>query len=177
MRGGYWVDADVICIKPFKFREEIVFGKQSVQVPNVAVLRFPPNHYFTKHMEEISCDPNKPLPYDTTKIKRAKIKRRMLGRGWDYVEWGEAGGPDGFRRALLHFNLFHLGKPYTYFYPITCENWQCIYDSTFTNESPFYKNSHALHLWNELLRQNNIDKDGNFEENSLIERLKREYLF
>ena len=37
------------------------------------------------------------------------------------------------------------------------------------------KDTYCIHLWNEMLRRNNIDKNANFAPNSLIEQLKQKH--
>ena len=44
-RGGWWVDTDVVCLKPFAFGDPYVFASERVgghEVPTTAVLKAPP---------------------------------------------------------------------------------------------------------------------------------------
>ena len=53
-RGGFWVDMDTVCIKPFDFKEEIVFGySESFHYP-IGILEFPKNHS-VMHSRENAC--------------------------------------------------------------------------------------------------------------------------
>ena len=51
-RGGYWADTDIVCMKPFDFEDEIVFGKEAENVANIAILKFPPGH----RLSQLICD-------------------------------------------------------------------------------------------------------------------------
>jgi hypothetical protein len=46
----------------------------------------------------------------------------------------------------------------------------------YTNPGKITKNSYAVHLWNEIWRQNSLDKDAQYSKNCLYERLKAKYL-
>ena len=50
--GRFWVDLDVVCLKPFDFEDQIVFGNQSATSPNTAVVKFPRGHEVAMAMEE-----------------------------------------------------------------------------------------------------------------------------
>ncbi len=175
-KGGFWVDTDVICVKPFIFDTDVVFGLESFEQAGTAVLGFPPNHFLTDFFRNICKKPNTILPYDNSLVKSMKIFRKYTNNSKGNVRWGEAGGPKGFSKALKHFNLFDTAKPFTFFYPIAYANYDSIFDRTLGNDLNLFSNTYSLHLWNEMFRRNkNFDKNGNFDKNSLIERLKVKY--
>jgi len=176
-KGGFWVDMDEICLKPFDFDTDLIFGKQTMGSVAVGVLGFPPEHELCAFMRDICENPNKILPYDSTRMKLRKIKRRLLRRGRQNVGWGETGGPPGFTKALEYFGLFEQAKPFTYFYAIPHYNWDTAFDETFANDVNLFSNSYAVHLWNDMMRyKKGFDKNGTFPKNSLFERLKAKYL-
>src|SRR6185369_8186785 len=49
-RGGWWVDTDMICLKPFDFDTEYVFSSQrneeGLEVVNVGAIKAPPGSQF-----------------------------------------------------------------------------------------------------------------------------------
>ena len=49
-----------------------------------------------------------------------------------------------------------------------------IFDETFGNMN--LDESYTIHLWNEMWRRNNLDKNRKYEENCLFEKLKKKYL-
>ncbi len=175
--GEYWADMDIICLRPFVYTEDIVFGNFYSDSPNISVLKFPRKHPLPAFMATNCKHPNRVLPYDSKKVRRKKLKRLLLGNRRSNIGWGEAGGPRGFKQALKHFNLADAGLPFTSFYPISPGNWGCIFDETLASDSKLFTDTRAIHLWNEKIRRaHTFDKNARFPECSLIEQLKRRYL-
>lgn len=176
-RGNFWVDTDEICLKPFVFDGDLIFGREKMDSVAIGVLGFPPGHELCAFMRDICENPNTFLPYDSRKQKLRKLARKLLGRGRRNVGWGEAGGPPGFTAALKYFGLFDIAKPFTFFYPIPHYNWDTAFDETFANDAELFSNSYAVHLWNDMMRyKKGFDKNDEFPENSLFEQLKARYL-
>lgn len=175
-RGGFWVDTDVVCVKPFDFDSKLIFGLEGFNIVCPAVLGFPKNHKFCAFLEEACRKPNKFLPYDSFKIKKRKLKRAILGRGKESISWGESGGPVGFTKALVHFELLGFAKSFVHFFPISSENWNSIYDLTFEDDHKLFKNTYAVHLWNEKSRIEKFDKNAKRAPESLIEHFRSKYL-
>ena len=175
-KGNFYVDLDVICLKKFNFREDIVFGLEQTGIVNSAIMKFPAGHEFNKSLSKLCEEPNMIMPWDTKKRKRIKYIRKYLkGNKRSNIDWGETAGPIGFSSALKHYNLFYKAKPYTYFFPIPYICWSSIFDETFNDNFEYFHNSYAIHLWNNMF-QEKIDKNGKFPPKSLIEQLKKEYL-
>src|SRR4029077_3324607 len=63
--GGYWVDLDVVCLKPLRFEDPIVIGKEDCSKANPAVMRFPKGHEITRALADLAKEPNRPMPDDT----------------------------------------------------------------------------------------------------------------
>ncbi len=170
--GGIWVDMDLIALKKFDFEEEVLFGLESPEVANVSFLKFPKNHKLPKFMSTVCKSPNKFLPYDSLRTKIKKILRRLQGNNRSNTGWGETGGPQGFTKALKHFNIFHKGKPFIDFYPVSYLHWKNIFDEALYQKEDLLSHSYAIHLWNEHLRQN---KNLKIEEQSLLTNLLERY--
>ena len=176
-KGHFWVDTDVICLKPFEFDTDIVFGLESDNLVASGVLGFPPGHELCALLENCCKNPNRFLPYDSWKTKKKKLKRKILGKGRSDIGWGEAGGPKGFTEALKYFNLMDFAKPFTYFYPVHWSNWNAVFDETLSEDLDLFSDTHSIHLWNEMIRRRKgFDKNAAFPQKSLFEQLKRRYL-
>ncbi len=176
-QGNFYVDMDVVCIKPFEFNTKLVYGFQEERTICSAVLGFPSKHELPAFLE-VSCrQPNLILPYDNMKSKLRKIIRKMIhGNKRQSIGWGESGGPHGLTRALKYFGLIDLAKPYTYFYPIHFSCWKKIFYETHSKDNQLFSDTYAIHLWNELGRVARLDKNASFPKDSLIELLKTKYL-
>ena len=173
IRGGFWVDTDVICIKPFDFGDELIIGKEAHNVACSAVIGGQ-NELITAMRDACRSYP-KVMPWDNKKAHLRKLKQRLLMHGRRNAGWGEVGGPPALSAALKYFDLFKKAKPHTYFYPIHHANWDSVFDHTFADGFPINKETYCIHLWNEMLSRSNIDKNANFPPNSLIEQFKRKH--
>jgi hypothetical protein len=174
--GGIWADTDVICLKYFDFKAELVFGKEEYCKINNAVLGGEEGHFLFKFMMNQAENPNLILEFDTWKDKRRKFKRRFFqGNQRGNIKWGEV-GPIGITRAVQHFNLEQFALPYHTFYPIHSKCWDSVFDKSLKDFTGVTRNSYALHLWHEMYRgKPNFDKNGTFDKDSLIEQLKTRY--
>jgi len=173
-QGGYWVDMDILCLKPFDFQDDIVFGCEHSNAASIGVLRLPEKHLIAREMLSLARDPNQIIGNERFKVKLKKYLRRHLLFGSTMgLRWGEAGGPKAFTWILKKYNYFQLGKPFTYFYPVDPLNWRCLFDATLKEEDSFYKTSYAVHLWNELLRRESFCKEGPFQPDSFVAKQQK----
>ena len=174
--GHFWVDTDVVCLAPFEFEERTIFGLQEPGVVNSAVLRFPPGDPIVRTMERLCDKPNTLLRTDDLRRMLRKLKRRFLrGNQRSNIEWGEY-GPKGLTSVLNHRGLIAQAKPAHYFYPVYHGDWRSLFEDPSPRSLDALKGSYAIHLWNEMLRRDGVDKDAAFPTDSLIEQLKRTYL-
>jgi hypothetical protein len=176
-RGGYWTDLDVICLRAFDFREEVVLGLEDEHTVSNAVMRFPAGHPLPRTLADLAQRPNTPLPYDNLRSVLLKAARRyLLGNRVEMVGWGEAAGPAGLSAALRHNSLMHLAKPPHIFYPISHRSWRSIFYGSARQQEKLLEGSYAVHLWNEMARrEKGFDKNAVFAAGSLIEVLKARY--
>ncbi len=176
-RGGYWVDMDVVCLRPFDFSDELVFGRENIYQVNTAVLSVPAGHKLAELMLSSAVSPYKSQVFDNPKIRRRKFRSRLLGKSYQAAKWGHIAGPRGFTRALAYLGLEGLAKSHLAFYPVSALNWDAIFDETYASGMGALQDSYGLHLWNEMMRRApGFDKNGRFPANSLIEQLKAAYL-
>jgi hypothetical protein len=152
-QGGYWVDLDVICLKPFVFDAEYVFSSevyQDSEVVNVNVIKAPPQSTFA---------------YDAWMACKRKDKA--------HLSWGEL-GPWLANRLVAELGLHeYVAAPHV-FCPIPFNHWYRVLSPSSTYE--FDDNTCAVHLWNEMWRRNEQDKNISYHPECLYERLKKTYL-
>lgn len=155
LKGGWWVDMDTVCLKPFDFRDEFIFSSET-------------------------SDPYKRFIVNTTYIKsspKAKFLKDCLNfiqtRGHNHLHWGEL-GVNLISRMVFRNNLGAFVRSPETFCPVSVYQLDTlITDSSY--EIP--KESYALHWWNEIWKRHNIDKEKCFPPNSTYEELKRRYLY
>lgn len=153
-RGGWWVDLDVICLKPFNIAEDYCFATENYSSDfqkgiTCCVIKAPSGAEFLEHI-----------------IEYIEAFEPQMN-----VEWGKY-GPGLIHSVLKQFDSSKFIMPTNAFCPI---DWTEVKTIAFEqNELP--KNSFAIHMWNNLWRINNIDKERTYHQNSIYERLKSKYL-
>lgn len=172
-KGGIWADADMVCLKPIDLPDEALTGWQDSFLCAIGLIKLPPGHALARHLADQCMSPNRILPYDGFRERRRKLVRKYLkGNRRGDVRWGEAAGPEGFTRALRHFGLLHLAKPFHYFYPVQPKCWRSVFDESFARSDALFRESYALHLWNEAIRKDGrFDKSRDYHPESLFARL------
>lgn len=154
--GGFWVDMDVVCVRAFDFGDEFVFGKDSYK--SVANGVIGGRHPVLDALCECCRDYPKSMPFDSKISRKRKFKARLLRKGRNDATFGHVGGPIALTEAVKYYGIFDTAKPYTYFYPISWENYDSIFDETFANDSPFVKDTHAIHIWNDGRRAGDTNR-------------------
>lgn len=178
-KGGWWVDTDVICLKAFDFSADYVIastweGEWGSPATN-CVLKMPKQSKLAMFLSEESSqkDPNQ-------------------------LQFGEI-GPHLVQAAITQFNLQDSVVSYETFCPIS---WRSVKQKIAHSEEPLSRqkivrtakdlvrsvlrpcrrsdkvttDTYAIHLWNEIWRQEQLDKNGTYQRNCWYERLKAQYL-
>lgn len=166
--NSFWVDADVICLKKFEINSDIVAGYESANFINNAVIGVKEgNHYLFKDLVAYCKNPYELKRWDSFKQVVKKVLARTIGKkDMSFLPWGTT-GPKALSGFMRKYSI--KASPVKDFYPIASLDWRDI----FFNEADFSKldGSYAIHLWNEQLRRENIDKNSIFDERSLYESL------
>jgi hypothetical protein len=151
-KGGWWVDTDLVCLKPFDFSEEYVFSSEKAvgqEFINSGAIKAP------------AASP--PMAYAWEICQRTNPEE---------LKWGEI-GPKLMAKAILEFSLESYVKPYDVFCPIGYSEWLTILQPNLTWE--FQEATHAVHLWNEFWRRNGRDKNQRYHPTCLYEQLRKQY--
>ena len=176
MRGGWWVDMDLICLRPFEFNREIVFGMENDFAPSIGAMRFPAGHSLPCEMAKQSKSPLSFAPWDSPRKRWRKLSRRLrFGSRPDAITFGEGGGIRTFKFAVDHFQLHNYAEHFYCFYPVPLHEWIEVFNGKLAGGIARLDNSCALHLWNEFMRQNKFDKNGEFPPDSVFEILRRQF--
>jgi Glycosyltransferase sugar-binding region containing DXD motif len=160
-RGGWWVDLDSVCLKPFDFPEDYVFCEAA------AALRFVQNN-------PIKVPPQA----DVMKYCFSGIKD-MTKEGAEKISFHKI-GPELLRRAVSHLRLDKYIQPREVFDPIRWDNIYQVIDPEIQFD---LSRSYAVHFFHAAWNQGcQADKhsispqtDGHYPEGCLYEQLKRRY--
>lgn len=153
-RGGWWVDTDAICLKPFDFVEDHVFASERLpnmqHIPTSPFIKAPPGSDAMSYAWEV-CQGKNPRE----------------------IVWDETGA-HLLKTAIEKCSLQACIKPYEVFCPLDTWDWK----NLLTADLPwcFPDQTRAIHLWNELWRRAAKDKNALYPETCLYERLKQRYL-
>ena len=151
--GGWWVDMDLVCIKPFEFSNDIILAEELDVGYTNSVIKIPPNHSLMVTMEKFCRD--------------FKDKEGAM--------FASVGGPLVLTEFAKKQNMQDKVLPHFYFHPIRYSEWQTAFDKTYTNDISFYESTHGIHFYNEMGRKNNFDKNARFDPDSLFEQLKTKH--
>jgi hypothetical protein len=161
-RGGWWVDTDVICLRPFDFARGHVFAAErrwrSVwprwQVNN-CIIKAPAG----------------------SAIMRAAFDEANT-RDPVTLRWGDT-GPRLLDRLVARLGHRADVAPPRTFCPIDHWRWRDALRSGPIGRAraalATVRGPHAIHLWNEWWRRNRVDKDARHDPRCLYERLRARY--
>ena len=152
-RGGWWVDLDIVCLRPFDFSGEYVFasepGDRGGEVLTNAILKSEAGSPFLEYVWRV-C-----LEKDPSKLV-----------------WGET-GPRLVTDAVGRLGLKRFAKPAKTFCPVSYREWRSLITPDAALE--FDVDTWAVHLWHEMWRRAGVDKDKNYPPACQFERLKSRY--
>jgi len=160
-RGGWWCDLDMICLRPFDFKEEIVLisepedGYQSAGLTN-GIMKFPAGSPFGEACLEFLKTVN-----NETNQKWTLTNRGMLEHVVAELKC------EAYVKPPLNFSPLFWGEATPTFT-----------DSQLArNGRKLMKNrqTYTLHLFNEFWRKNGLDQNARFAPDSLIEQLRGQH--
>ncbi|OUC11903.1 MAG: hypothetical protein B0A82_25275 [Alkalinema sp. CACIAM 70d] len=178
-KGGWWADLDVICLKPFDFAEEYVIassyeGKWGNPAIN-CVMKMPPNSVLANYLceESDARDPNSLRFAETGPLLLQDALRKLQ-----------------LENAIVDHEIFcpiswrTVQKRIAYAQPsawplragIRVKEFARSILKPHVTRDRVRPNSYAVHLWSEMWRRNQLDKNGVFHDNCLYEKLKQQYL-
>jgi hypothetical protein len=149
--GGWWVDTDVVCLRPFDFEAPYVFGHEFPTTVNCAVMRLPAG----------------------SPVAEA-LYQSAVAKGQD-VKWGDT-GPRLFTEKVKEFGLEAFALPHQAFYPVQAWAAAALFaDDSDGSQGARLNDAYAVHFWNEMLRWSGVDKDAIFPATCIYEQLKSRY--
>ena len=154
IKGNWWTDTDIVCLKHIDIKDDYVFASESTISGEThitsGIIKTPPQSEFSKFCYNFCLQQNK-----------------------DTLEWGTV-GPRLVGKGVNHLNLQDKVKHWKFFNPIGFEQVGMFFDEAFGNVD--LSQSYTVHLWNEMWRRYNFNKNKTYDENCLFEKLKAKYL-
>ena len=153
-RGGWWVDLDTVCLKPFDFPEPYVFAQEQTTMWRKDLLT---GGY-------IKAPAGAPILEAALKACKALNPKSM---GWGAM------GPQLLDKLVRDFGLLMFARPVEVFNPFP---W---WDSPKVFTDGLYRpptDAYAVHLWNEMWTRARVDKENVFPPHSLYEIFKQRFL-
>lgn len=166
-KGNFWVDTDMVCIKPFKSKSLYTFARGK--------------------REKLFGTLNETLPVESCVIKApagSKIinycYEASKNRHPEELEFAET-GPFLLAAAIKKFNFEKYLSRENTFCPIYYKQWDRVLSGSplitlIEQAKMILFRSRAVHLWNEMWRVNGVNKNASFPKRSIYEQLKRRYL-
>lgn len=149
-KGGYWVDMDMVCLRPFSLMSEYVFSTEGQRRVGNCVIRAPKGSTLMRYCYETILD-------------RGNLK---------LTQWGET-GPIFFRDVVKNFNLSHYAVDPEVFCFIPYEKvGDIVRKSSKELLSPMSNKIRGVHFWNEGWRLRNMNKNTDYPDDCFYEELK-----
>lgn len=151
-RGGWWVDLDVVCLMPFDFGVDYVFASEmnfDERILSSAAIRVPSGSEFARYAWGV-CQSKDPAR----------------------LAWGET-GPRLVTAAVERLGLGNYVRSVATFCPVDYTQWESVLQEGAVRE--FGRETHALHLWNEMWRLAGRSKDDAYPAGCLFDALKRRF--
>jgi hypothetical protein len=134
-KGGWWVDTDVVCLRPFDFESDHVFASEPTRdgrTPASCVIRAPRGSAAMQLAWE-RCD----------------------ARDTSSIGWGET-GPRLVKEIIRDCALEDFVQPPEVFCPVPFFAWRTIVDGA---PPRFNGTTRAVHLWNDMWRRAGTSKN------------------
>jgi hypothetical protein len=165
-KGGYWVDTDVICVRPLDYKEDFVIASEPVF------------EYTDKKITSflIKIKKGSEISKEAIKIQREHKKLILSGQ----MQWGS--GPLTTNHIVEKYKLHKYILPWNATCSCAWDQGQSIFNPNFkpnpkviTKITEIPKDMKIIHMWNEVLRRTGLDKNATFHPESLFEIFKRRH--
>jgi len=166
--GGYWADADMICLKRFDTDEEYIISSESTMatgrfkskmpyISNIGILKAPKGSLFYKDLYETCSN------YNSNNENNDKLLYMKI-----------------FRKKVIKYNYEKYIRPPKDFCSV---NWwnakeaflgnrKMKYGVVPINDNEILNNSYCIHLWRDkLTKTHKMNLDNIYNENSLWEKI------
>lgn len=159
--GGWWVNLDTVCLKPFDFKNKIVFSS----ILDYDNLNGTADRY-TVSPHIIKAPNTEGFLYDFLNYIRLRGGINRLNSQELNINF--------FNAVLCNFRLKNNIKRPDFFSPF---NYHEVYEFVKPcNNRHFAKNIYAITLWKEMWLKMGLDPNKSYCKDSIYEKIKRQYL-
>jgi len=169
-KGGYWVDLDMIALKPLKFKQPYIFSSErtiqkgpyrnrtKTEISNIGILKAPIKSDFYKELFEKCMEQCKSGVKENIQFMRTM--REFLEK-YNYEKYVKPA------KMFCPLDWWHTKDA---FYPPCCKKKYDV--DGYTIESVL-QNSYTVHMWRSIMfKRHKIDLNDTFSKDSLWEKLK-----
>lgn len=158
-----WVDADVLCVRPFDFDTPFVFGLEKPGLVCNAVMRLPRDSATLAGLMGFIADPYAIGPW--LKPAQKEELRAARDRGapvhFSEQEWGLT-GPAALSHYLKESGEWEHALPQQAFYPVSFPDRNKMILSRFDVEEMFLTDqTYAVHMWARRMKPRLEEKENN----------------
>lgn len=155
-RGGWWVDTDVICLRPFDFQQDSVLGLEHLE---------PGSDSLIVSTSVIKQPAGSPL------MRWASKQCSEVAR--ENIAWGQV-GPRLLQRGVEAFGLQATTEKPACFSPIPYFEWRRFLEPAAS--LCVGSDTYGVHLWHQMWSHNSVDTDGSFPSDCLYSQWRNQYL-
>ena len=172
LEGGWWVDMDMVCLKPLDFRQEIITMETAT-----CLFKYPPRHPLAEALAFHTRNPNIPAPWSSWKQRARKFLRRnrIPGAGLFRYTGSELTTGSAYYKALCHFGLTDkIMESYLF----TCYKDERDHGRLFKPDPEgraLYQDAYCANLDNQGMHRFGADKYGVHDKTCAYEVLKKRY--
>jgi hypothetical protein len=161
--GAIWIDADVLCLRPWRFDGPFVFGwEKPGKLICGAVLGLPPDSRTLARLLAFCSDPH-PIPPWYPANERAQLAARRDGGDpvpAGALKWG-VWGPDALTHFLRETGEIGHALPQMAFYPVSFRDRRDLLAPGDPVTPGLTGDCMGVHLWNRRLRRRIVTHEGN----------------
>jgi len=157
VNGGWWVDTDVVCVKPFDFNQDYVFASEYTDVK--------------KSIEGIYLN-NGIIKAPRDSELMMNLWSKCLSMDIKNIPWGDS-GPRLLTKTVKNLGLQKFEMAPSVFCPVSPWEIKKFKDNADIFEPP--DESYAVHMWDEMWRRSGEDKY-KFTINSFYHNFYRDFV-
>jgi hypothetical protein len=153
--GGWWVDTDVVCLRPFSLADTRLWASERLDPPGELIV--------------------------STSVIKAPAGDALMAWAWDAcrrldpknITFGQL-GPRLLQAGVDALGMHGYMRPHTFFSPVPFYEWTKLIDPSQT--VALGTETYAVHLWGQMWSASHLDRDAAFPAACFYERLKRHFL-